>query len=206
MDTKDLYKTLEVKKGASQEDIRRSYRKLARKYHPDANRDDPNAEDRFKEIQHAYEVLSNPEKRREYDEGPRTYFGGAQQGAPRNTGNFSDLSDLFGGYGNLGDIFGQARQRTVTPEKGESATVNVNLKFRGCSERGYYAGQCAGRGRLQGLPGDRRRPWDCAQDLSGLWRPRHEEPRPGVFRFFGALSAVWGTGKNNREALCFLWW
>ena len=121
METKDLYKTLEVKKGASQEEIRRSYRKLARKYHPDANRDDPNAEDRFKEIQHAYEVLSNPEKRREYDEGPRTYFGGAQQqGAPRGAGNFSDLSDLFGGYGNLGDIFGRSGRRTASPrERGE---------------------------------------------------------------------------------------
>ena len=130
METKDLYKTLGVKKGASQEEIRRSYRKLARKYHPDANRDDPNAEDRFKEIQHAYEVLSNPEKRREYDEGPRTFFGGTQQGAQRSTGNFSDLSDLFGGFGNLGDVFGRSGQRTASPEKGESVTAGVNLKFK----------------------------------------------------------------------------
>ena len=130
METKDLYKLLEVEKGASQEDIRRSYRKLARKYHPDANRDDPNAEDRFKEIQHAYEILSNPEKRREYDEGPRTFFSGAQQGAPRSTGNFSDLSDVFGNFGNLEDILGRSGKRTATPEKGEDVTVSVNLKFK----------------------------------------------------------------------------
>jgi molecular chaperone DnaJ len=68
MEAKDLYKILGVSKGATQEEIRKSYRKLARKYHPDANRDDPEAENRFKEIQHAYEILSNPEKRREYDE------------------------------------------------------------------------------------------------------------------------------------------
>ncbi len=129
METKDLYKTLGVNKGASQEEIRRSYRKLARKYHPDANRDDPNAEDRFKEIQHAYEILSNPEKRREYDEGPRTFFGGTQQGAPRGGGNFSDLSDLFGSFGNLGDVFGRAGRRPAPPAKGESVTVNVRLKF-----------------------------------------------------------------------------
>ena len=74
MDNKDLYKVLGVEKQASQDDLRRAYRKLARKYHPDANPDDPDAESRFKEIQQAYEVLSNPEKRREYDRGPREYF------------------------------------------------------------------------------------------------------------------------------------
>ena len=68
METKDLYKVIEVSKGASQDEIRRSYRRLARKYHPDANPGDEGAEERFKGIQQAYEVLSNPEKRREYDE------------------------------------------------------------------------------------------------------------------------------------------
>src|ERR687884_647316 len=101
METKDLYKILGVSKGASQEEIRRSYRKLARKHHPDANRDDPKAEDRFKEIQHAYEILSNPEKRREYDEGPRTFFGGEPRGNFGGAGDatFTDLSDLFGNFG-----------------------------------------------------------------------------------------------------------
>ena len=75
METKDLYKVLEVSKGASQDEIRRSYRRLARKFHPDANPGDENAEDRFKNIQQAYEVLSNPEKRLEYDEGPRQFIG-----------------------------------------------------------------------------------------------------------------------------------
>ena len=98
METKDLYKILGVSKGASQEEIRKSYRKLARKYHPDANRDDPGAENRFKEIQHAYEILSNPEKRREYDVGPRTFFG--SQGAGRRGSvdatdcDFAYFSDL----------------------------------------------------------------------------------------------------------------
>ena len=67
MEKVDLYKALEVSKEASQDEIRRSYRRLARKYHPDANPGDRQAEERFKEIQHAYEVLSKPEKRREYD-------------------------------------------------------------------------------------------------------------------------------------------
>ena len=69
METKDLYKVLGLSRGASQEDIRKAHRKLAREYHPDANPEDPRAEERFREIQQAYEVLSNPQKRQEYDKG-----------------------------------------------------------------------------------------------------------------------------------------
>jgi molecular chaperone DnaJ len=133
METRDLYKTLGVSKGASQEEIRRSYRKLARKFHPDANRDDPEAENRFKEIQHAYEILSNPEKKREYDEGPRTFFGsqGAGRRGPGQTTfeDFSDLSDLLGGFGNLGNIFGRSAGGREASPKGKDVTVNVNLGF-----------------------------------------------------------------------------
>ena len=125
----DLYKVLEVSKEASQDEIRRSYRRLARKYHPDANPGDKKAEDRFKEIQQAYEVLSKPERRREYDKGPRPFFGSGGTGRPGEAG-FGDFSDLLGGFGNLGDIFGQTAtaQRTRTP--GENITVNVRLSFK----------------------------------------------------------------------------
>ena len=132
METKDLYKVLEVSRGASQEEIRRSYRKLAREHHPDANRDDKDAEERFKEIQHAYEILSNPEKRRQYDEGPRAFFGGGNAGQGQGgaggarTADFSDLSDLFGG---LGDIFGASTRTRETSRKGQNITATVNLSF-----------------------------------------------------------------------------
>src|ERR671939_1775660 len=112
MEKVNLYKTLEVSKEASQDEIRRSYRRLARKYHPDANPGDKKAEGRFKEIQHAYEILSKPEKRKEYDEGPRTFFGSGTTGQPSGAG-FGDFSDLLGGFGNLGDIFG----RTTTTQR-----------------------------------------------------------------------------------------
>ena len=64
---KDLYKLLGLSRGASQDDVQQAHRKLIRKHHPDVNPSDHSAEERFKEIQQAYEVLSNPEKRREYD-------------------------------------------------------------------------------------------------------------------------------------------
>src|SRR5215211_2115687 len=159
MEKVDLYKALEVSKEASQDEIRRSYRRLARKFHPDANPGDKKAEERFKEIQHAYEVLSNPEKRREYDEGPRTFFGSQGTGQRHPGGaDFADISDLLGGFGNLGDIFGRtATQRTA--EKGENITVNIRLNFRdalnGVTTRvgvpvEEACGQCRGTGAAPG--------------------------------------------------------
>jgi molecular chaperone DnaJ len=130
MEKVDLYKVLEVSKEAPQDEIRRSYRRLARKYHPDANPGDREAEERFKEIQQAYEVLSEPEKRREYDEGPRTFFGSQGAGHPSGA-DFGDISDLLGGFGNLGDIFGRTAGTTRTAKvRGENITVNVRLSFK----------------------------------------------------------------------------
>ena len=72
MQTTDPYNALGLSREASQDDIQQAHRKLVRKYHPDANPEDPRAEERFKEVQRAYEVLSDEKKRREYDEGLRT--------------------------------------------------------------------------------------------------------------------------------------
>ena len=154
----DLYKVLEVSKDASQDEIRRSYRRLARKYHPDANPGDKKAEDRFKEIQHAYEVLSKPEKRREYDEGPRTFFGSGGTGRSGDAG-FGEFSDLLGGFGNLGDVFGRTTTTQRTQAKGENITVNVRLSFRdalnGVTTRvgvpvEEACGECGGTGAAPG--------------------------------------------------------
>lgn len=131
METKDLYKVLGVEKGASREEIRRAYRKLAREHHPDANPDDARAETRFKEVQNAYEVLSSPEKRRQYDAGPTPFFGQSGPDRGQAGGSFSDISDLFGGFG---DVFGRSAGRTPDRAKGEDVTVSVNLKFKDALE------------------------------------------------------------------------
>ena len=111
---KDYYKALGVAKTAKPAEIKAAYRKLARKYHPDANKGDASAEERFKEISEAYSVLSDEKRRKEYDEA-RSLFGGGFRvptGQRPGQGGFGgfDLGDIFGGAeggsGGLGDIFG----------------------------------------------------------------------------------------------------
>ena len=99
MEFKDYYKVLGVNKKASQKEIKKAYRKLARKLHPDINPDDPKAEDRFKEINEAYEVLSDKEKREKYDHlGSNWKSGGYKSGRHSDFGEFSSASKGFGGF------------------------------------------------------------------------------------------------------------
>ena len=98
----DLYKVLGVAKGASEEEIKKAYRKLARQYHPDRNPDDPKAEEKFKEVQGAYDTLSDSEKRQEYDAGGM--FGGFGGGGGPGGGPFGPGGGAAGGF-DVGDIF-----------------------------------------------------------------------------------------------------
>jgi curved DNA-binding protein len=126
MDYKDYYKTLGVDKGATEKEIKKAFRRLARQHHPDVNPDDPQAEERFKEINEAYEVLSDPEKRRKYEQlgadwqrwqrtggGPgdfdwsRWTTGQPGEGVHVRYGTPEDLGDLFGGSSPFSDFFSQ---------------------------------------------------------------------------------------------------
>jgi molecular chaperone DnaJ len=127
---KDLYSVLGVPKGASADEIKKAYRKLAREHHPDKNPGDAEAEARFKEIQTAYDVLSDPEKRKTYDsfgstDGRRGFDPGAG-GFNFDIGDLGDLGDLFGGI--FGRGAGGAQQRSRA-ERGADLEVQVNLSF-----------------------------------------------------------------------------
>jgi molecular chaperone DnaJ len=125
----NLYETLGVAKNASQDEIKKAYRKLARQYHPDRNPDDASAEARFKEVQTAYDVLSDPEKRKQYDSfgNGRVRGGGGPGGVPFdfNLQDF-DLSDILGGVFNRGSRGSSARRQ---PQRGADIEAVVNLSF-----------------------------------------------------------------------------
>lgn len=102
----DFYQVLGVDRKASQKDIKQAYRRLARKHHPDVNPGDKAAEQRFKEISQAYEVLSNPDKRKQYDRFGQAYQQAQQQGGPQGDVDFADFVYQYGGPGSFADIFG----------------------------------------------------------------------------------------------------
>ena len=135
---KDYYKSLGVSKDASAAEIKKAYRKLARQYHPDANKGDASSEERFKEISEAYDVLSDDTKRKEYDEA-RTLFAGGGFRVPGGAGGPGgvpfDLSDLFsggGGSGGLGDLLGgifRGRSGATAARRGGDVEAEVTLSF-----------------------------------------------------------------------------
>lgn len=152
---KDYYKVLGVPKDATEAEIKKAYRKLARENHPDANKGNVKAEERFKEISEANDVLGDPKRRKEYDEARSLFAGGGFRpgGAAGSGGSFNfDLGDLFGGGpagagagtgagggfgGGLGDVFGglfnrgggQGTRTTAQPRRGQDIESEVSLSF-----------------------------------------------------------------------------
>src|SRR2546423_3699481 len=131
-----LYETLGVKKAASADEIKKAYRKLARQYHPDTNQGDKAAEERFKQVQTAYDVLSDPEKRKAYDRFGSTNGRGAPGpgGVNVDFGDLGDLGDILGGiFGNLGGAPRGARGRAPTqPARGADGETQGAPPFQGC--------------------------------------------------------------------------
>lgn len=127
MAKKDFYEILGISRDADEKTIKSAYRKLARKTHPDVNPDDPKAAEKFREIQEAYEVLSDPQKRRQYDQfghvGNMHSFGGG----------FPNFEDLFSGFDIFGDLFGGGRQRSARrsgPQQGSDMMYDLEIEFQ----------------------------------------------------------------------------
>jgi len=131
---KDLYEVLGVSKKASQEEIKKAHRKLVRQYHPDRNPDDKQAEDRFKEIQAAYDVLGDAEKRKEYDAGGGI-FGGFGQGGGNPFGQGGAQGNPFGqgapsGFGDIfSTIFNRGGSGPSGPERGRDLETDARISF-----------------------------------------------------------------------------
>jgi len=135
---RNYYDVLGVSKDTSQEEIKKAYRKLAQKYHPDVNPGNKEAEEKFKEISDAYSVLGDEQKRKQYDDRVRMFGEGVAGGGgyaqydvrPEDFQNIFDFSNL--GFGNIFDFFGGGRTqtRTAAPQRGSDITYNVNISFR----------------------------------------------------------------------------
>ncbi len=170
MATRDFYNVLGVPRSASEQEIKRAYRKLARKYHPDVNPGNKSAEAKFKEISGAYEVLSDAEKRRRYDQfGHDAFVAGAkgpQPGSGPGGFDFRGFDFEPGGIGDLGDLFSglfgeREHARTPGPGKGEDLHYSLDINFedaiRGLSteislQKHSRCDRCGGSGARAGSP------------------------------------------------------
>lgn len=126
-DKRDYYEVLGVSKSASEDELKKAYRKQAKKYHPDLNPGDKEAEAKFKEANEAYAVLSDAEKRKNYDQYGHAGVDGQGFGGFGGAGFDIDLDDLFGSF--FGGGFGGGRQRRNGPQRGANLKYRMNLDF-----------------------------------------------------------------------------
>jgi molecular chaperone DnaJ len=141
---RDYYEVLGIERGSSIDEIKKAYRKLALKYHPDKNPGDPAAEEKFKEAAEAYGVLSDEEKRARYDRYGHAGTAGMGGFDPNQFADFGDiLGDLFG----FGDFFGGGRKRSTRPARGKSSWKRSSAKrSRSTCRASSPARRAAGRG------------------------------------------------------------
>ena len=203
---RDYYEVLGVSKGASDDEIKKAYRKLAKKYHPDVNPGDQAAEAKFKEVNEAYSILSDKEKRARYDQfghagvDPNYGAGGPGGGFGFDMGDI-DLGDIFGSFfgGGFGGFGGSSSARRNGPQKGESLRANLTITFEeaafGCEKeinlnRSEECEACHGSGCEPGTTAE------TCPDCRGTGVVRVQQ-RTGGFAFSStaACARCRGTGK-----------
>ena len=200
---RDYYEVLGLQKGASDDEIKKSYRKLAKQYHPDLHPGDKECEEKFKEVGEAYEILSDPDKKARYDQyghaafDPNSGFGGGYGGG--GFGDFGDLGDIFGSIfgGGFGGFGGSTRRNG--PAKGENLRVSMSITFEeaafGCTKeisipRIEDCEDCHGSGCASGST-----PEVCP-DCHGAGTVRVQQRTPfGVMASTTECRKCGGTGK-----------
>lgn len=196
---RDYYEILGVDRGASSEEIRSAFRKLARKYHPDVNKDDPQAEEKFKEINEAHRVLSDEQARARYDRfGHQAFDGGAgQAGGPG--GGFGDFGDIF----DIFDMFtgggGAARQRSHGPARGRDLEMDVTIDFREAVfgvRKSYEVPRVETCSHCHGNEAEPGTPIKTCPDCNGRGEMRNVRQTPfGQFVTAAPCSRCQGKGK-----------
>ncbi len=199
---RDYYEVLGVSKNASDDEIKKAYRSLAKKYHPDMNPGDKEAEEKFKEANQAYAVLSDPEKKARYDQfGPEAAEGNGFGGG--GFGGF-DFGDIFGGggFGDIfGDMFGGGRStRRNGPQRGDDLSQRVTITFEeaafGCKKEIKYTkvekcGECNGSGAAAGSS-----PKTCTK-CGGTGQIHVQQRTPlGIMQTTRACDACGGKGQT----------
>ena len=192
---RDYYEILGVQRGASDQEIKSAYRKLALQYHPDRNPNNPDAEERFKECSEAYAVLADAEKRGLYDRFGHAGVGGAGASAGFDPTVFQDFGDIFGEFFGFGDLFGQGRGgRRSRAQRGADLREDITLEFEeavfGAEKKITYrryesCDTCGGSGSAQG-----KAPAQC-RTCSGRGQVRYQQ---GFFSIARTCPACQGMG------------
>ena len=208
---RDLYEVLEIQKGASDEEIKKAYRKLAKKYHPDLNPGDKTAEAKMKEVNAAYEVLSDKEKKSRYDQygwagiDPNYSAGAGGAGGFGGFGGFGDfgmdLGDIFGSM--FGGFGGGGSARSTGPVRGSNINMNIQLTFEeaafGCEKeitvtRTESCPDCNGSGAKKGTSAE------TCPHCKGSGQVRTQQRTAfGVFQSTAPCRNCGGTGKIIKE-------
>lgn len=197
---RDYYEVLGVSREASVDDIKKAYRKLAMKYHPDRNPDDAEAEKQFKEAAEAYEVLSEPEKRQRYDQFGRGGLKGAYQphGFTDIHDIFSQFGDIFGGGGIFGDIFGGSGRRRG-PRAGASLRCEIVLTLEECATGVKKKIHLKRREQCDACQGTGAKPGSSPETCSTCGGAGMVQRSQGFFSMRTACPRCHGEGKVIRD-------